>query len=95
MLDKSKIIDAVKSEMDSLHTKLDELKVKASLAKAELKDAAQPEIDRIGREMGKAKQRFTELLNTSGEASGDLKHGMSLALKSISKSVKEAAKRFK
>ncbi len=95
MFDKSKVIDAAKSEMDSLHAKLGSLKVQASLAKTELKNTVQPEIEKLDLEMKKAEKQFTELLHSSGEASKDLKHGMDIALKSISASVKKASKHFK
>ncbi len=94
-MDKEKIIETMKSEMQNWHSKLDELKVQANLGKTELRNAVQPAIDNIEIELGKLGKRMKEFQETSGDALEDIKTGVNTALDTIKKSFKEASAHFK
>ena len=94
-MDKDKLIETMKNEMQNWHSKLDDLKVQANLGKAELRDAVQPAIDNIEIELGKLGKRMKEFQETSGDAFEDIKTGANIALDAIKKSFKEASSHFK
>jgi len=94
-MDKEKLIETMKNEMQNWHSKLDDLKVQANLGKAELRDAVQPAIDNIEIELGKLGKRMKEFRDTSGDAFEDIKTGANTALEAIRKSFKEASSHFK
>jgi ribosome-associated translation inhibitor RaiA len=95
MLNKEELIQKFQHEIDILHTKLDELKVQAQLGQNELKQAINPEINKIESQISAAKKRFKQLTNVSDDALGDIKQGLTMALESIAESIKSAAGRFK
>ncbi len=95
MLNKDEVIKAFQDEISVLHTKFDELKVQASLGKSELSQAVQPEIRKIESQLSDAKKSYEQITSSSGDALGDLKEGLTMALSSISESVKSATGRFK
>jgi hypothetical protein len=94
-MEKEKLIETMKSEMQNWHTKLDELKVQANLGKKELGDAVQPAIDNIELELDKFGKRMKEFQEASGDALEHVKTGANTALDAIKKSFKEASSHFK
>jgi len=94
-MNKDKIIETMKNEMQNWHSKLDELKVQANLGKAELRDAVQPAIDNIELELDKLGKWMKEFQEASGDAIGDIKTGANTALDAIKQSFKEASSHFK
>lgn len=95
MIDKEKMIKSVKEEMQIWQGKLDELKVQAKLGQAELRNAVQPEIDRIESEMGKLGKRLKEMQEASGKAFEEIRSGMGTALDAIKSSVEKASSHFR
>ncbi len=95
MLNKEEVFKAFQDEIDVLHTKFDELKVQASLGKSELTQAIQPEIHKIESRLSDAKKQYDQLSHASEDALGEIKEGLTMALDSITTSVKSAAGRFK
>ncbi len=95
MLNKDEVFKAFQDEIDVLHTKFDALKVQASLGKSELTQAVQPEIHKIESKLSEAKKSYEQMSRSSEDALDDLKEGLTMALGSISDSVKSATKRFK
>ena len=95
MLNKEELIKSFQNEINVLHTKFDELKVQASLGKTKLTEAIQPEIHKIESQLSDAKKKYDQLAHASEDALHDLKKGLTIALDSISSSVKGAARRFK
>ena len=94
-MEKEKLIETMKSEMQNWHTKLDELKVQANLGKKELGDAVQPAIDNIELELDKLGKGMKQFHEASGDALQDIKAGTNTALEAIKKSFKEASSHFK
>jgi len=94
-MDKEKLIETMKSEMQNWQSKLDELKVQANLGKKELGDAVQPAVDNIELELDKLGKRMTEFQEASGDALEDIKTGANIAFDTIKESFKEASSHFK
>ena len=94
-MDKEKLIETMKSEMQNWQGKLDELKVQASIGKTELRDAIQPAIENIELELGRLGRRMKEFQEASGDALEHIKAGANTALEAIKKSFKEASSHFK
>ena len=94
-MDKDKLIETMNNEMQNWQSKLDELKVQANLGKAEIRDAVQPTIDNIEKELDNLGKRMKEFQETSGDALEDIKAGANIALDAIIESFKEASAHFK
>ena len=94
-MDKEKLIETMKSEMQNWQSKLDELKIQANLGKTELRDAIQPAIENIERELGKLGKRMKEFQEASEDALEHIKAGVNTALDAIKKSFQEAYSHFK
>jgi hypothetical protein len=94
-MDKEKLIEMTKNEMQTWHAKLDELKVQAKLGKSELHEILQPEINKIEQELGKVEERVKQLQGASEGALDDIKHGAEIALKAIRQSYEKASSHFK
>ena len=94
-MEKEKLIDLTKKEMQLWHTKLDELKVQAELGKSELQEILQPEINKIEQELHKVEERLKQLQSASEGALDDIKHGTDRALKIVQKSFEKASSHFK
>ncbi len=95
MVTKEDIIKTFEEQINLIQTKLDELKVQASLGKSELKQTIEPEINKLESQLSEAGKRFKELSGISEDALGDLKEGLGKALESISEAIKNAAGRYK
>ena len=94
-MDKEKLIEMTKNEMQTWHAKLDELKVQAKLGKSELHEILQPEINKIEQELGKVEERMKQLQGASEGALDDIKHGAEIASKAIRQSYEKASSHFK
>jgi hypothetical protein len=94
-MEKDKLIETMKNEMNTWRTRLDELKVQAKLAQSELHEKAKPEIKKIEQELGKAEERMKQLKSDSGEAFDDIKHGAEIAFKAMKESFEKASSHFK
>jgi len=94
-MEKEKLTEMIKNEMQIWHTRVDELKVQAKLGQSELNEILQPEINKIEQEMGKLEQRVKQLQSTSEGALDDIKHGADIALKEIQQSFEKASSHFK
>ena len=94
-MEKEKLIELAKNEMQIWHTKLDELKVQVKLGKSELHEILQPKINRIEQELHKVEEQVRQLQSASEGALDDLKHGTDRALKTVRKSFEEAASHLK
>jgi chromosome segregation ATPase len=94
-MEKEKLIETMKNEMQIWRTKIDELKVQAKLGQSELQEILQPEVNNIEQELGKVEERVNQLQNASEGALDDIKHGADLALKAMQQSFEKASSHFK
>jgi hypothetical protein len=82
-MEKEKLVEMMKNEMQIWQTRLDELKIQAKLGQSELNEILQPEVNKIEQELGKIEERVNQLQSASESALDDIKHGADLALKAI------------
>ena len=98
-MNKEEIINAVQAQADEVKAKFEELKgrtqVQAKLGEAEAKEAIQPVIDDVEKEVNNTKQKLEELKGSSEEALEELRHGAQLAVKALQASFDKAVDKFK
>ncbi len=94
MSDKSFLMHA-RDDMKNWRQQLDELRVKASLAKAELRDAMQPEMDRLQLEIEHLEKLLAPLSEHTDAALGELRRGVEHAVGELSLGFREAVDRIK
>ena len=98
-MNKEELITAVQSQLEELRGTVEELKgrahVQAKLGEAEAKEALQPVIDNVEKEINNTKQRLEELEGASQGAIEELKHGAHLAVKALKVAFDKAANEFK
>ena len=98
-MNREEIINAVQSQADEVKAKFEELKgraqVQAKLGEAEAKEAFQPVIDDVEKEMNNTVQKLEELKGVSEDALEELKHGAELAVKALQTSFDKATDKFK
>lgn len=94
-MEKEKLIEMMKNEMQIWRTRLDEIKVQAKLGQSELQEILQPEVNKIEQELGKVEERVNQLQSASEGALDDIKHGADLALKAMQQSFEKASSHFK
>ena len=99
MTNREEMINAMQSQADEVKAKFEELKgraqVQAKLGEAEAKEALQPVIDDVEREVNNTKQKLEELKSASEEALEELNDGVRLAVKALRASFDRAADKFK
>ena len=93
-MEKEKLLEMLKDEMGQWRTRLDELKVQASLGQSELKDILRPEIERIEEELVKVEGKMKELQSASEGALDEFRHGAERALKVMKESFEKASSHF-
>lgn len=98
MSNKEEIINAIQSQTDEIKAKFEELKgraeVQAKLGEAEAREALQPIIDDVEREMNNTKRRLDEFRNSTEEAAEEIKKGANLAIKALQVAFDKAAGKF-
>ncbi|KST69982.1 sll1863 family stress response protein [Mastigocoleus testarum] len=85
----------MEAQLQNLQTKIDEFKVKASLAKADAKDAYDEQISILNTKQHEAKLKFQEIQKSSESAWEDMKSGMENAWNDLQTSFNKATANFK
>lgn len=94
-MEKEKLVEMMKNEMQNWRTRLDELRVQARLGQAEMRQVVQPEIEKIEQELRKVEEQAKQLQSASDNALDDIKRGVDTALKAIQESFGKASSQFK
>ncbi|MCH7868430.1 MAG: hypothetical protein IH881_12095 [Myxococcales bacterium] len=98
MSTKDEVFNAIQSQVGEIQAKFEELKgraeVQAKLGQAEAREAFQPLIDNVEREIKKTTQKIDELKNSSEEANEEIRHGANLAIKALGIAFDKAADKF-
>jgi len=95
MKSKEEYIDELAGQLKGWAGKIDELKGKASLAKAEAKDEYEKKINELKAKQDAAATKLDELKNATGGAWEDLKSGAEGAWSELKQSVESAVNKFK
>lgn len=95
MKSKEEYIDALSGQLKEWAGKVDELKVQASLAKADAKEEYEKKINELKAKQDAAATKLDELKNATGGAWEDLKSGAEGAWSELRQSVESAVKKFK
>ncbi|MBH8565694.1 hypothetical protein I8748_26565 [Nostoc sp. CENA67] len=85
----------MEEQISKLHTKIDELKVQASLAKADAKDKYHEQIEVLNDKYAVAREKLQELKASSGNAWQDIRAGLESAWDELQTSFKRASTHFK
>ncbi|MEM7553081.1 MAG: coiled coil domain-containing protein [Cyanobacteria bacterium P01_A01_bin.84] len=94
MEDKQDYQQKMQGQLENIQTKIDELKVKASLAKADAKDAYEEQINILGIKQQEAQMKLQELTSSSESAWQDIKDGMESAWNDLQGAFNKAASNF-
>lgn len=84
----------MEDQLENLQTKIDELKVKASLAKADAKDAYREQLDALSTKQQEAQVKLQELKASSKNAWNDIKTGMENTWDELQTTFNKAASHF-
>jgi len=93
--DKDQLADALHQGIDEVSQKIDELKVQASLAKAETRQAIQERLDSLHQHTVDLRGRIKHLKSASGSAAQDLAEGCKHSFKTLRAAVEQAIGEFK
>lgn len=85
----------MEAQLQNLQTKIDELKVKASLAKADAKDTYEEQIATLNTKQHEAQLKFQEIQKSSESAWEDMKSGMENAWNDLQNAFNKATENFK
>lgn len=91
---KDEYIAKLKAQLDEWSAEIDELEVKAHLAKADAKDKYQEQLAVLKTKRDEAKSKVNELQGAAEDAWEELKKGGEEAWEAITKAVAEARKKF-
>lgn len=86
---------ALERQLRELDTRLDELKLKASLAKLELRSEYEKQLAAVADKRAAAQSRLNELRNRAEDAWEDLKSGSEKAWEDMREALERMAARFK
>ena len=92
---KEAYIEKLSAQLREWSAKIDEMKVQASLAKAEAKDAYRKQLEIMGTKKADAEKRLHEMKNAGEGAWQDLKAGMDRAVDELKRAVSSAAEKMK
>ncbi|MBW4511457.1 MAG: hypothetical protein KME64_33835 [Scytonematopsis contorta HA4267-MV1] len=84
----------MESQMAKLQTQIDELKVKASLAKADAKDKYHEQIETLNSKCQTARGKLQELKASSNDAWEEIKVGLDNAWNELQSAFNRASNRF-
>lgn len=85
----------MEAQIEKIQSQIDELKVKASLAKADAKDAYQEQIDTLNSKYSIATSKLEQLKDSSGNAWEEMKTGLERAWGELQDSFNKASTHFK
>jgi predicted nucleic acid-binding Zn-ribbon protein len=88
-------INKVSEHLRELSAKIDEMKVQASLGKAEARDEYERHIDALNKRKQDAERRLTEMRGAGEEAWKDLKTGIDAAMDDLKKAAQSAAAKLR
>jgi hypothetical protein len=91
MKSKQEYQQEMEAQISSLQTKVDEMKVKAALAKADAKDKYHEQIETLNANCEVAKTKLEELKLSSGNAWEEIKEGLDKAWDELQNAFKRAA----
>ena len=94
MATKQEYQQKMEAQLQTLQTKIDELKVKASLAKADAKDAYEEQIATLNAKQQEAQLKFQEIQASSESAWQDMKAGMENAWNDLQNAFNKATANF-
>jgi hypothetical protein len=94
MKTKQEYQEQMEVQLTNLQTKIDELRVKAALAKADARDAYYEQIEALNPKYETARIKLQELKLSSGNAWEDIKAGMESAWDELQNAFSRAADRF-
>ncbi|HZH97925.1 MAG TPA: hypothetical protein VEX38_03060 [Fimbriimonadaceae bacterium] len=84
-----------KDDLRNWRTQLDELKVQASLAKAEVQQELQPQIDRMQIMVEHLEKQLSDFGEASEDALKDIRSGVQMAIQDLSLGFRSAVDRLK
>jgi archaellum component FlaC len=87
-------IERLEKGIQDLQTRIDELWVKANLAKADARDEYQRQIKDLDKEKDGLRRQLEDLRKSGGDAWKILKDGLDRAYKEVKASLDEAKKKF-
>lgn len=94
-MDKKAFLDTMSEKLREVSTKIDELKVQASLGKAEVKDELNKAIESLKKREQEVKGKLSEFEEAGEGAWQEIKQGVENAVTELSGAMKTALKRFK
>ena len=86
--------EKMEAQLQQLQTKIDELRVKASLAKEDAKDAYQEQMKTLNHKQQEAQAKLQELKSSSENAWQEVKAGMDNALNDLQNAFNKATTHF-
>lgn len=93
-MDKQEIKKQIEDEMALWQTKKDEIMVQIHLAKKEVQEKAQPQLDQLDSELKQADEQLKKFQSASESAWEEIHSGIRLSFKAMEQAVSRAKEHF-